>query len=137
MNKRGWLTGCGVSRTAADWGRMGLVVLAAIACAWQTGCSRQRYRLQADRDAYEIVAGKSFDPRWALPQYTIEMDSAAATSIRTILTASRCPSTIRLHTSTCTWSTGCAAIRTGTGTVAGPAGKPSLVRSSGRDRSHE
>ena len=75
MNKRGWLTGCGVSRTAADWGRMGLVVLAAIACAWQTGCSRQRYRLQADRDAYEIVAGKSFDPRWALPQYTIEMDS--------------------------------------------------------------
>lgn len=74
MSKRGWFTRRSVSRTIGGWSQAGLVGLAALACGWQAGCSRQHYRLQADRDAYEIVAGKSFDPRWALPQYTIAID---------------------------------------------------------------
>jgi outer membrane protein TolC len=38
------------------------------------GCTRQHYRFQADRDAYDLVAEKSFDPRWGLSQYDVYMD---------------------------------------------------------------
>lgn len=38
------------------------------------GCSREYYREQADLEARCLVAEKSNDPRWALPNFTIEMD---------------------------------------------------------------
>ena len=41
-----------------------------IAC----GCSRTHYRLQADRDAYDVIAERNTDPRWSTPDYGIEMD---------------------------------------------------------------
>ena len=138
MNERGWLTGCGVSRTAADWGRMGLVVLAVIACAWPSGCSRQRYRLQADRDVYEIVAGKSFDPRWALPQYTIEMDSRSR--YFDPYDPDRQPMPVDDPASTPVHAPGQRDARLPVlAQERQPvrAGKPSLVRSTGGDRSHE
>ncbi|MFO0896293.1 MAG: hypothetical protein U0836_02590 [Pirellulales bacterium] len=41
------------------------------------GCSRQHYRLQADRDVYHLVKEKSNDPRWALPGFKIDQDPRA------------------------------------------------------------
>ena len=39
-----------------------------------SGCSRTHYRLQADRDAYDVIAERNTDPRWSTPDYGIEMD---------------------------------------------------------------
>lgn len=39
-----------------------------------SGCSLDKYRRQADAEAYSIVAGKSDDPRWAAPGFNIELD---------------------------------------------------------------
>ena len=39
-----------------------------------SGCSRRHYRLQADREAYHVVAENLQDPRWAEPGFTIELD---------------------------------------------------------------
>jgi len=39
-----------------------------------TGCSRTTYRLQADREAYDVIAERNKDPRWAVPANSIEMD---------------------------------------------------------------
>lgn len=39
-----------------------------------TGCSRDHYYRQADRDAYSLVAEKSTDPRWAAPGFSVEVD---------------------------------------------------------------
>ena len=49
-------------------------VLSAGLCCLSLGCSREYYRLQADRDVYETIAGNSSDPRWAEPQFSIEID---------------------------------------------------------------
>lgn len=39
------------------------------------GCySREFYRIQADQDAYHIVAQKNYDPRWNLDRITIDPD---------------------------------------------------------------
>lgn len=38
------------------------------------GCSRTTYRLQADREAYHVVAERNVDPRWSVDDYSIEMD---------------------------------------------------------------
>ena len=40
---------------------MSLVSLLVLAGA---GCSRTKYRLQADRDAYCVIAERNGDPRW-------------------------------------------------------------------------
>jgi hypothetical protein len=37
-------------------------------------CSRGHYRQDADREVRELVAEKSRDPRWALPDFTIDLD---------------------------------------------------------------
>ena len=37
-----------------------------------TGCSRRQYRVQADQEAYGLVAEKAFDPRWSVQDFTIE-----------------------------------------------------------------
>ncbi len=38
------------------------------------GCSRTKYRLQADRDAYDVIAERNVDPRWCANDYSIEVD---------------------------------------------------------------
>ena len=38
------------------------------------GCSRTKYRLQADREAYETIAERNDDPRWCVADYSIETD---------------------------------------------------------------
>ncbi len=38
------------------------------------GCNRQYYRQQADREAEQLIAEKSVDPRWALQRFSIEQD---------------------------------------------------------------
>ena len=39
-----------------------------------TGCSRERYRMQVDRDVYGTIANSSCDPRWAQQSFSIEQD---------------------------------------------------------------
>ncbi len=38
------------------------------------GCSRAKYRLQADREAYDVIAERNTDPRWCAPDFGIDMD---------------------------------------------------------------
>jgi len=38
------------------------------------GCSRTEHRLNADREAYCTIAERNGDPRWAAPEFSIEMD---------------------------------------------------------------
>ncbi|MEX2185200.1 MAG: hypothetical protein WD875_00330 [Pirellulales bacterium] len=51
-------------------------VLVACLCAGVavSGCSRSRYRTQADRQAYEVIAERNDDPRWNVPTYNIDVD---------------------------------------------------------------
>ena len=39
-----------------------------------SGCSRRKYRLAADRQAYDLVAEKSNDPRWAIQPWSVYSD---------------------------------------------------------------
>src|SRR4030065_1175427 len=39
-----------------------------------SGCSRTEHRLQADREAYNVIAERNVDPRWQTPDYSIEID---------------------------------------------------------------
>jgi hypothetical protein len=48
-----------------------LVASAAVAAS---GCSRSKYRLQADRDVGELIAERNGDPRWALTNSGIGVD---------------------------------------------------------------
>lgn len=48
--------------------------LAGLACLLTVGCSRSHYRVQADHDAYGVIAERSFDPRWAADKTRIDMD---------------------------------------------------------------
>jgi hypothetical protein len=38
------------------------------------GCSREKYRRQADREAYDVIAERNVDPRWQTTDYGIDMD---------------------------------------------------------------
>jgi len=40
-----------------------------------SGCSRTEYRLQADREVYDAIAGRNKDPRWHTSDFSIEIDS--------------------------------------------------------------
>jgi len=53
------------------WASVFVLVSVAIVAS---GCTRTRYRLRADRDAYGAIAERSCDPRWCAPDYSIEMD---------------------------------------------------------------
>ncbi len=53
------------------WAR--LLLLAGVMIA-ASGCSRTKYRLQADRDAYGVIAERNGDPRWSAADYSIEID---------------------------------------------------------------
>ena len=52
------------------------VVYAAVVCAVMfsaiSGCSRQNYRLWADRDAYRLIKSRQCDPQWQVPDRTVE-----------------------------------------------------------------
>jgi hypothetical protein len=38
------------------------------------GCSNTKYRLQADREAYDTIAERNVDPRWGVADYDIDID---------------------------------------------------------------
>ena len=56
-----------------DWVRMTLPLLLAALVA-VGGCARSKYRLQADHEAYGVIAERNVDPRWSQPDYSIELD---------------------------------------------------------------
>ena len=39
-----------------------------------SGCSREKYRKQTDRDVYNTIAESTIDPSLAVPNFTIEQD---------------------------------------------------------------
>lgn len=39
-----------------------------------SACSRTKYRLAADVEAYGVIAERNCDPRWMTPEYSIELD---------------------------------------------------------------
>lgn len=41
---------------------------------FMSGCTRTEYRVQADRDAYNAIAERNGDPRWAASNYAIDLD---------------------------------------------------------------
>lgn len=51
-----------------------LVLLAVTLVGVQSGCTRERYRLAADREAYQIIAEKANLPLWGMPGYTIQVN---------------------------------------------------------------
>ncbi len=50
-----------------------LALLASVVIA-ANGCSRTKYRLQADREAYDVIAERNVDPRWCVADYSIDID---------------------------------------------------------------
>lgn len=53
------------------WAMCLTAAIAMLACG---GCSRQHYRLQADYEVHDLVAEKSNDPRWAVDDFSIDVD---------------------------------------------------------------
>ncbi len=47
---------------------------AVVAASVATGCSRSRYRVQADREAYSVIEERNVDHRWRAPKYAIDLD---------------------------------------------------------------
>ena len=57
------------------WSRPGIAALMLAPALSPAGCSRSHYYCQADREASQIVAEKSCDPRWPLPPgFTVNQD---------------------------------------------------------------
>ena len=50
-----------------------LFLLASVAVV-ANGCSRAKYRIAADREAYNVIAERNVDPRWRTADYGIEVD---------------------------------------------------------------
>ncbi len=48
-----------------------VLICAAVAVG---GCSRTKYRLQADRQAYDVIAERNVTPQWCVEDYSIEVD---------------------------------------------------------------
>ena len=60
---------------ALTWMSMLRLALCATLLGLASGCNRAQYREQADREATQLVAEKSYDPRWSLgPCFDIEID---------------------------------------------------------------
>ena len=51
-----------------------LCLISVVAVCWNSGCSRARYRKNADSDAYEIIDQHANMPHWNLPRRSIEID---------------------------------------------------------------
>ena len=56
---------------AAAWVMPVLLVSVVIGAS---GCSRPQHRLQADREAYDVIAEPNADPRWHADDCNIEID---------------------------------------------------------------
>jgi len=56
------------------WAALFLCVSGILAAVAASGCSRAKYQLQADREAYHVIAERNCDPRWHTNDYCIEMD---------------------------------------------------------------
>ena len=56
---------------AAAWVMPVLLVSVFIAVS---GCSRTEHRIQADREAYNVIAERNGDPRWHAADYSVEID---------------------------------------------------------------
>ncbi len=56
---------------AAAWVMPVLLVSVVIVAS---GCARTEHRLQADREAYDVIAERNVDPRWHAADYSIEID---------------------------------------------------------------
>ncbi len=56
--------------------RRAILACGALACLVSSlcGCTRQFFRLRADKEVKYLVTQKSNDPRWEYPTYTIGMD---------------------------------------------------------------
>ena len=50
------------------------LVLTAYALTGSTACSRTAYREDANREAYEVIAERNSDPRWAVNDYRVDVD---------------------------------------------------------------
>lgn len=50
------------------------LLLAGTLLAYAPGCTRTKYRLAADREVYDVIAERNFDPRWAATDYSIDID---------------------------------------------------------------
>ncbi len=57
--------------TPSVWSRTVLVTLVVFAA---DGCSRAKYRVQADREAYNTIAERNVYPQWCAADYSIEID---------------------------------------------------------------
>jgi len=61
-----------------------LVIFAMLVCgvtlSLLSGCSRQNYRLWADRDAYRLINSRQCDPQWNIPDRTVEPESQSRLS---------------------------------------------------------
>jgi hypothetical protein len=42
---------------------------------WISGCQRSHYRIQAEQAVYDVVGGATANPRFELPEFTIDIDS--------------------------------------------------------------
>lgn len=51
-----------------------LVTVVGAVLGTAAGCTRERYYRQANQEVQALVQEKSDDPRWALPDFTVEMD---------------------------------------------------------------
>lgn len=56
------------------------VLMIAVACALVaspliTGCQRSHYRMQAEQAVYDVVGGSTANPRFELPEFTIDIDA--------------------------------------------------------------
>lgn len=51
-----------------------ILVLCVAAAIVVSGCSRTKYRLRADRDAYAAIAERNCDPRWQVADVGIDID---------------------------------------------------------------
>jgi hypothetical protein len=62
-------------RTVGRTWRVGLQIAACgIASLPFAGCSREHYRVNADKAAFEVVDGENNDPRWRQPNFTVYPD---------------------------------------------------------------
>lgn len=52
------------------------VILLVFVCAASTvcGCTRTKYRLDADRQSYHVIAERNCDPRWTATDYAVDLD---------------------------------------------------------------
>ncbi len=58
--------------TGTRW--LPLLLLLAVTAMLSAGCSRAHYRRNADQEVYSLLDCGSRDPRWPLPDYTIDPD---------------------------------------------------------------